>query len=152
MAHKNWGKEMAVFKQETTIQRAPGEVFAYVSDMTKHGEWASNGLQITQTSNGPIGVSSTFSSTAQQFGTQRETQTVTEYAPGSRFAFEASGALGLARHIFELSAADSGTRVAKSMELIKPSFLARIMTLKLKADQPKAMAEDLSRIKQKLES
>jgi hypothetical protein len=143
---------LAVFKQETTIQRPPGDVFAYVSDMTKHGEWASNGLQVTQTSSGPIGVGATFSSTARQFGTQRESQTVTEYAPGSRFAFEASGGLGLARHIFELSVAGGGTRLSKSMELIKPSFLARVMSMKIKADQPKAMAEDLHRIKQKLES
>ena len=143
---------MAIFRQETTIQRPPGDVFAYVSDMTRHGEWASNGLQVTQTSSGPIGIGSTFSSTAHQFGTQRETQTVTEYAPGSRFAFEASGSLGLARHAFELSAAGGGTHISKSMELIKPSFLARVMTLKIKGDQPKAMAEDLSRIKQKLES
>src|SRR6266511_2073914 len=143
---------MAMFKRETTIKRSLDDVFAYVSDMTKHGEWASDGLQVTQTSSGPIGVGATFSSTAQQFGTQRETQTVTEYAPGSRFAFEASGALGLARHTFELSAAEGGTRVSKSMELIKPSFLARVMALKIGMDQPKAMAEDLRRIKQKLES
>jgi hypothetical protein len=87
---------MAIFKQETTLQRPPGDVFAYVSDMTKHGEWASNGLLVTQTSTGPIGVGATFASTAKQFGTQRETQTVTEYSPGSRFVFEAKGGLGLA--------------------------------------------------------
>ena len=61
-------------------------------------------------------------------------------------------ALGLARHVFELTPVDGGTRVSKSMELIKPSLLARLMTLKIKGEQPRAMAQDLERIKQKLGS
>jgi hypothetical protein len=38
------------------------------------------------------------------------------------------------------------------MELVKPSLLARIMTLKINRDQPKSLVEDLRRIKVKLES
>jgi hypothetical protein len=38
------------------------------------------------------------------------------------------------------------------MELIKPSLLAKLMSFKIKGEQPKALAEDLKRIKQKLES
>ena|SRR5688572_15702260 len=145
---------MAAFKQETTIQRSPEDVFAYVSDMTKHGEWGGHDLVVQQTSSGPPGADAgaTYSSTAQQFGTQRETQTVTEYVPGRRFVFEAKGGLGVARHVFELTPSGSGTHVAKSMELTKPSFLGRLMGFKIKGEQPKSLAEDLRRIKQKLES
>ena len=143
---------MAVFRKETTIQKSPDEVFAYVSDMSRHGEWGGHELEVTKTSAGPIGVGSTFSSLSKQFGTQREQQTVTEYVPGQRFVFEATGALGLARHIFELSpAAGGGTNVAKSMELVKPTFLARMTSLKIRSDQPKAMEQDLANIKRNLE-
>ncbi|HLF77156.1 MAG TPA: SRPBCC family protein [Dehalococcoidia bacterium] len=143
---------MAVFSQETTINRSPEDVFAYVSDMNRHGEWGGHELEVKQTSTGPIGVGATFSSLAKQFGTQRETQTVTEYAPGKRFVFEANGSLGIARHVFELTPSGSGTHVLKSMELTKPSFLARLMSMKIKGDQAKALTQDLQRIKQKLEA
>jgi uncharacterized protein YndB with AHSA1/START domain len=143
---------MAVFRKETTIQKSPDEVFAYVSDMNRHGEWGGHELEVKQTSAGPIGVGATFSSLAKQFGTQHENQTVTEYVPGQRFVFEATGALGLARHTFELTAANGGTTVLKSMELVKPTFLARISALKIGMDQPKAMEQDLANIKKKLES
>jgi hypothetical protein len=143
---------MPVFEQATTIRRTPEEVFAYVADLSKHGEWGGYGLEVRQTSSGPVGVGATFASTAKQFGTQRETQTVTEYTPGKRLAFEATGGLGLARHVFELAPQDGGTRVSKSMELIKPSLLAKIMSFKIKGHQPKSLRQDLERIKQRLES
>jgi polyketide cyclase/dehydrase/lipid transport protein len=142
---------MARFSAETTIKASPDQVFAYVSDMTRHGEWGAYGLEVKAVSGGPVGVGSTFASTAKQFGTQRETQTVTECSPPARFAFQAKGGLGLARHAFDLSAVDGGTRVTKSMELIEPSFLAKVMSFRINGAQPKELAEDLRRIKAKLE-
>lgn len=143
---------MAGFSQETTIKASPEAVFAYVADMSKHGEWGSHSLEVKQTCSGPVGVGATFASRAKQVGTQREKQTVTAYEPGKRFGFEATGGLGLARHSFDLAASDDGTKVTKSMELVKPSFLARLMSMKIKSDQPKSLAEDLRRIKAKLEA
>ncbi len=143
---------MARFSQETTIKASPEAVFAYIADMTKHGEWGSHSLAVNQTSSGPVGVGATFASTVKRFGTQRESQTVTGFEPGKRFGFEAKGGLGLAQHTFDLAAADGGTTVTKSMELVKPSFLARLMSMKIKSDQPKGLAEDLRRIKAKLEA
>jgi uncharacterized protein YndB with AHSA1/START domain len=142
---------MAVFSAETTIQKSPDEVFAYVSDMARHGEWGGHDLAVQKVSSGPVAAGSTFSSVAKQFGTQKETQTVTEFVPGKRFAFEATGALGVARHVFDLSAAGNGTRVVKSMEITKPTILAKATSFKIKGEQPKAMAQDLQNIKAKLE-
>jgi carbon monoxide dehydrogenase subunit G len=143
---------MARFSAEATIKAQPDQVFAYVSDMNRHGEWGGHDLAVKQTSAGAIAVGSTFTSTAKAFGTQREAQTVTAFDPGKKFAFEATGGLGLARHEFDLSAVDGGTRVTKSMELIKPSFLAKVMSMKIKSDQRRELAQDLSRIKAKLEA
>jgi hypothetical protein len=50
-----------------------------------------------------------------------------------------------------MAASGDGTRLTKSMELIKPSFLARLMTFKIGMDQPKALAQDVERIRAKLE-
>lgn len=143
---------MARFEKDTVIKAPPDKVFAYVADLTKHSEWGSHHLEVKQTSSGAVAVGSTFSSTAKQFGTQKETQTITELAPGTRLTFDAKGALGVARHSFDVAAADGGTRLTKSMELTEPSFLAKVMGFRTKRDVPKALAEDVRRIKAKLES
>ena len=142
---------MAVIAKETVINAAPQRVFEYVSDLRKHPEWAQHGLEVTQTSQGPIQGGATFSSVAHQFGTQRETQTITEFQPNSRVTFEATGSLGVARHTFALTPEGAGTHVTKSMELIRPSLLARVMGPMIASQQHKALAVDLERIKTNLE-
>ncbi len=142
---------MAVIARETVINAPPQRVFDYVSDLRKHPEWAQHALEVTQTSTGPIQTGATFSSVAHQFGTQRETQIVTEYQPTSRFAFEAMGSLGTARHAFDLTPDGAGTRVTKSMEISKPTLMARVMSPMIRSQTRKGLAVDLERIKAQLE-
>lgn len=142
---------MAVIARETVINTAAQRVFDYVSDLRKHSEWAQHDLEVTQTSPGPIQAGATFSSVAHQFGTQRETQVVTEYAPDTRFAFEAKGSLGTARHAFDLTPEGAGTRVTKSMEITRPTLMARVMSPMIRSQTRKGLALDLERIKAKLE-
>jgi hypothetical protein len=106
---------------------------------------------LRQTSSGPLAVGSTFESVAHQFGAQNEKQTITEYTPGKRVAFDSAGKLGVARHSFDLSPADGGTRLIKSVDFTRPSFLARMMTLMIGRQQPKAMQADLEKIKHHFE-
>ena len=142
---------MAKYSSETTINATPERVFDYVADMTKHGEWGDHGLQVTRTS-AENGVGATYSSTAKQFGTQRESQVVLEYDQPRRFAFDATGSLGVAHHVFEIEPSGSGARVTKSMELTKPSVMARIMTPVISSQQRKGLQQDLARIKARLET
>jgi uncharacterized membrane protein len=142
---------MAAYSGETQIQAPPSQVFAYVADLTRHPEWAQHGLQVKQTSAGGPGMGATYESTAKQFGTQRETQAVTEYSPPSRFAFEAKGKLGLARHAFDLSASGGGTRVTKTMEITQPSLMAKITAPMIASQTKKGLGVDLERIKARLE-
>lgn len=115
--------------------------------MPRHSEWAQHDLQVTQTSEGAVGLGATFASVGHQFGTQRETQTVVDYTPGARFAFDAMGSIGTVRHAFELEAADGGTKVTKSVEITKPSFMGRVMSPMIAMQTKKGLAVDLERIK-----
>lgn len=142
---------MARYAREIVINAAPEKVFEYVADMPRHSEWAQHDLQVTQTSQGAVGVGASFASVGHQFGTQRETQTVVDYTPGARFAFEAKGSIGVVRHAFDLAAADGGTKVTKSMEVTRPSLMARIMAPMIGAQTKKGLVVDLERIKAKLE-
>lgn len=143
---------MARFAREIVIKAAPEKIFEYVADMPRHSEWAQHDLQVTQTSQGGVGVGSTFSSVGHQFGTQREKQTVVDFTPASRFAFDAMGSIGTVRHAFDLSPADGGTRVVKSMETVKPSLMARLMSPMIAKQTKKGLLVDLERIKAHLEA
>ncbi len=111
---------MARYSQEITINASPDAVFAYVSDMTKHGEWGSHQVEVKATSPAAAGVGATFESTQHLFGTQHEKQTITAHEPPRRFVFQATGTLGLAEHTFDIAAQDGATKVVKSMEMVKP--------------------------------
>jgi hypothetical protein len=44
------------FDKHTTIQAPADRIYAYVSDMTRHGDWAGDGLEVTRSSDGPVAV------------------------------------------------------------------------------------------------
>jgi uncharacterized protein YndB with AHSA1/START domain len=138
---------MRAFSEETTIAAPAADIFAYVSDMTRHGEWGGHGLQVTKDDDGPVAVGSTYSTVARQFGTQREHSTVTELEPRSVFGWESTGALGTVHHRFSLSARDGSTRVTKSAAFTKESFLAKMTGWKLSKDIPAGLRANLTNIK-----
>lgn len=143
---------MARFDQEAVIKASPDQVFAYVADLPRHAEWATHNLEVKQTSSGEAGVGSTFASVGHQFGTQRENLTIIDYSAGKRFAFESEGKLGLMRHAFDLEAVDGGTRVTKSMDVVRAALMTRLMAPLISRQTSKGLAEDLRRIKKHLES
>jgi len=96
-------------------------------------------------------MGATYSSTAKSFGTQNETQVVVQHEPPRRFAFDATGSLGIAHHVFEIEPSGAGSRVTKSMELTKPSFFARLIWPMIGRQQRPGLEQDLARIKQRLE-
>jgi len=140
------------FEDRITIAAPAGRVYDYVADFSRHGEWSGHGLEVQASSDGPVAVGSTFSTTAHQFGTQREQSTVTEVTPGSAFAWESTGGLGKARHRFSMSGDAGSTTLTKSAELIEPSFLAKVMSWKVGKDIPKGLHSDLVNIKAHLEA
>lgn len=143
---------MKTFQAQTTIQAPPQTVFDYVSDFTKHGEWAGHGLQVTKDGDGPTAVGSTFSTVAKQFGTQREHSTITELEPGKTFGWTSKGALGTVHHWFTVAAADGGTSLTKSAEFLDRSFLAKMTSWRISRDLPAGLRSDVEKIKAKLES
>ncbi len=142
---------MKRFEERVTIGAPADRVFDYVADMTTHAEWSGNDLQVTKSSEGPVAVGTVYDTTAKQFGTQREQSTVTEMTPGRTFAWDSRGALGRAHHGFELTGQEGSTTVAKSAEIVEPTFLAKLTGWKLGKDIPAGLHRDLERIKAHLE-
>ncbi|TMK52907.1 MAG: SRPBCC family protein [Actinobacteria bacterium] len=145
MAAKRWEEQVDV--------KAPADkVWPLVSDFTRHGEWAGHGLQATKTSDGAVGVGTTYATTAKQFGTQKEHSTVTAMTPPSQFEWDSKGALGMVHHWFALSEAGDVTTVRKGAEMTAPTFLAKLTGRRIAKDLPKGLRADLENIKAKAEA
>jgi uncharacterized membrane protein len=140
------------YEERTTIATPASAVYDYVSDFLRHGEWGGHDLRVVKDDDGPITVGSTFSTTAKQFGTQREHSTITELDPGRVFGWDSTGGLGLVHHRFALAEENGATAVTKSAEFAEPSFLAKLVGWRLNRDVPAGLRSDLAAIKAHLEA
>jgi len=127
---------MATFSISSSIRInvPPEEAFAYVADLTRHGEW-NPGLRVTAISDGSIIVGSRFQSVGHIFGREiHDDLRVTEYQPPVRFAFFVKSGFGGEEltHEFMLQPKDSGTLVTRTaggtvsllMKLLAPILAA----------------------------
>ena len=142
---------MATIEFQTQINAAPEEVFAYLSDLEKHPEW-SHCMEIEKTSEGPVGVGSSYRSRGKNFGiTANETVEVTEHQPNERFGWRTTGAMGMKfGWSFEMTPQEGGTLLIERFE--PPSgLMGSFISLTAGSSTRKAMQEGLGRIKEKLE-
>jgi len=142
---------MARFEKEATIGAPAAKVFGYVSDIARHGEWAGDRLEVEKTSEGPLGVGSTFSCVGHQMGTHKGQITVTQYEPGSRVVFESEDDSGRWRHQFVVEGEGGETRLTKAVEPVKLSGMTVLMSPLLPLIVPRTLGADLRRIKSQLE-
>ncbi|MFN2616393.1 MAG: SRPBCC family protein [Thermoleophilaceae bacterium] len=142
---------MRRFEERITINAPVEKVFAYVSDFPRHAEWAEHGLQVTKTSEGPVGVGTTYSTEAKQFGTQREQSTITDVKPNELFGWDSKGALGVAHHWFAIRAEGGSTVLTKGGEFRQPSFLAKMTGFRIKKLFPAGLRQNLEKIKSEIE-
>jgi uncharacterized membrane protein len=143
---------MKGFEEHIEIRAPAQRVYDYVSDFARHGEWAGNSLEVTQDGTGPVSVGTSFSTTAKQFGTQRERSTITAMESGSVFAWESTGTLGVVQHRFHVADAGGTTTLRKSATFARPTFVAKVAGRKLGRDVPAGLRSDLANIKVRLET
>jgi len=137
------------YSKETTIDAPPEKVFAYVSDLEKHGEWGTHDNSVKRRDDSPIALGKVYDSVGHQFGTQKEVVTVIDYVPGKRFGYESTGKIGVVRHAFDLAPMGAGTRVIKSMDIVKASLMTTLMKPMIGRKAPPGLEEDLRRWKLK---
>jgi uncharacterized membrane protein len=142
---------MKSYEEKITVKAPASSVYDYVSDFSKHGEWGGHDLSVSQDTPGAVAVGSTFSTTAKQFGTQREHSTITEMSPDKAFEWDSKGALGTVHHGFAMSDDGGSTSLTKSAAFTQPSFLAKLTGWKLAKDVPAGLRSDLQKIKAHLE-
>ena len=75
------------------IEASPEKVFAWANDIKNMNEAMKGNAELEQTSNGPVGIGSTFHFVGAAAGQTAETDLqVTEYVKNKKFAFHSIGA------------------------------------------------------------
>src|SRR5438067_5528736 len=103
------------------IAKPPEQVFAYVADVSKHGEWSPKPLRIEDMS-GPVAKGTTFTS----YGTipgdknHRNDVEVTEYAPPTRLALRSVEKDQHFFNTFEISAEGNESTLTRTMDMPLP--------------------------------
>ena len=146
---------MATFSISFSIQvNVPPEVaFAYVADLTRHGEW-NPGLKVTAISEGSTTVGSRFQSVGHIFGREiHDDLRVTEYQPPVCFAFFVKSGFGGEEltHEFMLQPKDNGTLITRTASATVSLLLKLLAPILGALFVNSEMTKSLERLKAKLE-
>ena len=137
------------------IHTTPDAAFTYLSDLTRHGEWAGNRRpgQSCRRRRAPSCPEQPSGAAALSSASRMEDELkVIDFQPPLRFAFESTGRGGVYRHVIEFEAADGGTLVTKEMRTIEGPAPMRIFKPISEFYLGRRMAADLKRIARRLEA
>jgi hypothetical protein len=111
------------------IDRSAAEVFAYVADLTRHGEWSPAELRIEPLAPGrPVKVGSQYRSFGTTMGRPFENLVeITELKPDEQFGFSAqTEKFGTFRHTFVLTKVLTGVRVDRIIDAPKSGLVSAL--------------------------
>jgi uncharacterized protein YndB with AHSA1/START domain len=136
---------MQSFEASIVIDVPRERVYGYVSDMTKHHEWAANTIRLEPDGDG-------FRSHGRQLGHEnRNILTIVERKAPTRFAFESLGREGRFRHVFDIEGAAGKTRLTKRFEVVHAALPLRVLSPLFSIVGRRNMRGDVRRIKARLE-
>ena len=104
-------------KYSVFIEASPEDVFSYVSDLSKHGEWAADPLKVEPADDAELGVGKTYRSEVEFRGKMvTGEQVVTEYEPSRRFAFHVKDSTSEHEHGFTFTPQGEGTLMERTAD------------------------------------
>jgi uncharacterized protein YndB with AHSA1/START domain len=143
---------MAKIEVSTVINRPVKEVFAVLSNEEIRPKWSSTTIEVKKTSEGPIGMGTTWRGVDRIFGQQMERESVyTEYEPHRKITQKsASGPVPFeVQTIYE--PVEGGTRVIVIAEA-QPSGLFKLAGPLLMRVRKRQFARDLATLKAMIEA
>ncbi len=118
-----------VSNYQIEIDAKPEDVFAYLSDLTKHGEWSEN-LTVETVSNGEVAVGSEYRSTGKMMGKQvQNTIRITEFESPSRISFETNDGSNDFLQEIRLSRQGEGTLLERRVSMEMNPMMALMFKL-----------------------
>jgi uncharacterized protein YndB with AHSA1/START domain len=137
------------------INRPPEEVFAYLDDLERHGEWQQDIVNSRRETPGPTGVGTRATDKRKVPGGPRDiTYEVTEHDPPRRVAFR--GVNGPVRPVgtATVEPLDEGSRsrVTLEFDLVGHGLIGKLFAPMARRQAAKTIPRDQAALKQKLES
>ena len=135
------------------IARRPEDVFAYLDQLARHGEWQEQIVRVTSVSDGPTRAGTRATEVRLVGGRERTmTYEVTEHDPPRRVAFR--GIDGPVRPVGEvtLEPVGEGTRVTLQLDLVGHGLLGKAFAPLARTQASKEVPKDQQRLKERLES
>jgi uncharacterized membrane protein len=136
------------------IARTPEEVFAYLDDLERHGEWQEQIVEVRRDTEGPTGVGTRATDTRKVPGGPREvTYEITEHDPPRRTAFRGLNGPVRPVGIVTVEPLDDGSRSRVTIELdLVGSGLGKLIAPLARRDARRQVPKDQQRLKERLES
>jgi uncharacterized membrane protein len=143
--------DMLKVESTTVISRPVEEVFALLSNLENYPKWSSAFLEVQKTSEGPIGVGTTWRAVQKAFGQRLESEVeVTEYEPNRMWTQKGRSPFPVqVQATFE--GVDGGTRVNLRLEG-EPGGFFRLAEPLLASMAKRNIEGDLANLKDLMEA
>jgi uncharacterized protein YndB with AHSA1/START domain len=107
------------------VRRKPDEVFAYLADVRRHGEWSPKPYRV-ESLDGEVGLGTTFTSYGwvPRDADHRNDVEVVEYDPPHSLAFSSAERGERFVNTFTLTPTKDGTRVERVLDMPRPHGVA----------------------------
>jgi uncharacterized protein YndB with AHSA1/START domain len=116
--------------ESVTIAASPDAVWPWIVDLTRHSEWSPKDYSV-ELVDGEVGtVGARYRSVGWVPPNEKDhvnEVVITEVAPSSRFAFEATDASGTFLNAFTLAAQGDGTLVTSSLEFPEMTGISAVL-------------------------
>jgi uncharacterized protein YndB with AHSA1/START domain len=135
------------------IDRAPGDVFAYLDQFDRHGEWQSNIVRATVESEGPVRVGTRVKEIRKIGGREQDTSfEVTEYEPPHKSSFR--GVVGPVRPVGAVTVEPLGdgskSKVSVEFDLVGHG-LGKLFAPLARRQARRTIADNQTKLKARLE-
>jgi polyketide cyclase/dehydrase/lipid transport protein len=145
---------MAPIVESIEVGRGPDEVFAYVGDLSRHGEWQAHIVEVHVDTDGPTGVGSRATEARRvPGGLRRLTYEITEWDPPRKASFRGTNGPVRAVGTMSVDPVGSGSRSRITLRLdFEGRGLGKLLLPLVRRDARKQVPQDQARLKQRLES
>jgi uncharacterized membrane protein len=146
---------MADIRESVEISRRPEDVFAYLDDLQRHGEWQEQIVDAQVEPAGPTHVGTRATETRRMGGREQKiSYEITEHDPPQTFAFRGTDGPLRANGKGTVEALEGGARARVTIELDFEAhgILGKLLRPLALGQARKQVPKDQARLKERLES